>query len=118
MAHPAPCLPVCLPAACTACTACTACRAFRLGKAPLQESLALYRLRAGELGALALADLADLDDPNVGLEQKGEHVRRLLELPSTGLKEHVALQDSLRARLKANSQARRRVVCRRRLIRL
>ena len=66
--------------------------------------LALPRLRAVELAALGQCDLADLNDPNIGLEQKGKHVSRLLALPSTGLKEHVALQDSLRQRLLTNPQ--------------
>ena len=59
-------------------------------------------LRAHQRAALAEFDLADLEDPNVGLDQKGQHVSRLLASPSTGLEEHVRLLEKLQAHLRAN----------------
>ena len=60
------------------------------------------RLRAKELSAIARCDLADMEDSRVGLERKGRHVARFLRSASTGLREHVGLQQKLRARLDAN----------------
>lgn len=50
----------------------------------------------------ASLDMFDLQDPNVGLDRKGVHMSRYLSSPSTGLAEHVALMESMKARLRAN----------------